>query len=425
MNSKGTVIDNRFKIRKKLGEGSFGSVFKAKDMEKKQYVALKIDSRIRSQAQLINEIHAYETLSFIEGVPKLVASGRLNDSIYIAIEILGKTLSHRLKEKPNFSLGCVINISIGLLKRLQDIHESCYIHRDIKPSNIMIGKKKSKKLLYLIDFGLAKKYRDPATKQHSIYGEDRQMIGNLKYTSLNSHKGIEQSRRDDLESWIYLAINMILGRLPWDNEKGLSASYGIMKLKSTLSFDQICEGCPPEFPEIFKYIRSLHFEERPNYDFIRTSMQSIVSKHSLVLSFDWLTKSSRRLSNGHLNVRKPREIRRGSENLNPSKLQFIVSSINISSDISGSNSCLSSSSAGSEFGFQTEKTPEHSPQSPRGGIGISFSKFAIYDTKDGSMKEESEKDECSPDKHLEREDTLKHIYPEFHKKRIHFKVNLD
>lgn len=425
MHSKGTVIDNRFKIRKKLGEGSFGSVFKAKDMYTKQYVALKIDSRIRSQIQLINEIHAYETLSSIEGIPKLAASGRLNDSIYLAIEILGKTLSHRLKEKPNFSLGCVINISLDLLKRLQDIHESCYIHRDIKPSNIMTGKNKSKKLLYLIDFGLAKKYRDPATKQHSIYGEDRQMIGNLKYTSLNSHMGIEQSRRDDLESWMYLAINMILGRLPWDTEKNINASYGIMKMKSSLSFDQICEGCPQEFSEIFKYIRSLHFEERPNYDFIRTSIQSIISKYSLTLNFDWLIRNPRRLSNGHLHVRKPKEIRRGSENLDPSKLQFITNGINISADISGSNSNISSSSAGSEFGFQTEKTPEHSPQSTRGINGTTFSKLATYVSKDESMKEESEKDEDSSEKHFEREETLKHIYPEFHKKRIHFKVNLD
>jgi serine/threonine protein kinase len=414
MHSKGTIIGNRFKIRKKLGEGSFGCVFKAKDLTTKHLVALKIDSKLSSQLQLSNEIHAYESLSGLTGIPKLLSSGRGNDFLYCAIELLSKTLSHQLKKKRNLSLGCVIEVSLQLLQRLEEIHESCYIHRDIKPSNLMTGKKKDKKTLFLIDFGLSKKYRDPVTKQHSMYGEDRQMIGNVKYASLNSHLGIEQSRRDDLESWILLAIDLVIGKLPWDDSRNNLVSYVALRMKSSLSIDQLCEGCPSEFNEIFKYIRSLHFEEKPNYEVIRTSLCNLSQKYSLLLRFDWIVRSPRRLSNAHLAVRKPKERRRGSENLEAEQLAFIVNVLNENHSEKSASSFEDSSSIGSGILFETQKTPEHSPQSSK-GLTCTFSRLAIPEIKEGVADEE----DC---KMLERVDTIKHIYPEFRNKRVHIRV---
>lgn len=326
MESKHIIIDNKYKIRKKLGQGSFADVYKAFDIATKEHIAIKFETNSNHQ-QFLNEIQALSALSLIEGVPAMLSSGQYNNKQYIVLELLGESLEDMLKKYNSiFSLNCVTLIALQIIKRLQNIHDMNYLHRDIKPSNIMIGRKKKGKnsILYLIDFGLSKKYRDPVTKQHSLYGENRQIIGNLKFSSLNAHLGIEQSRRDDVEACFNVMINCLKGCLPWDCSNQEFSNFLVLGILKKVTIEQLCKDCPHEFIEIFKYIRSLHFQDRPNYEYILELLHKIRTNNKLSLAFDWIPKEKRRVSHDLLTVSPINNL---TNNVRRSSAQITMSNI--------------------------------------------------------------------------------------------------
>ena len=285
---KNQVLENRYKLKKTIGEGSFGQVFSALDLVTKEKVAVKFET-CSNHMQLSNEISAYAAMSNIQGIPKLYSHGVSNNRPYIIIDLLGKSLENKIKSQGYlFSLSCITNIGLQLMKILEDIHNSNYIHRDIKPANFVIGRKPRTSSIYLIDFGLSKKYRDPITKQHVLYGEGRHLIGNKKYASLNTRMGIEQSRRDDIEASMFMLINLLKGSLPWDILDDKTAPYAQLLYLKDLTPEQICKDCPHQFVEIVRYIRSVFFEEKPNYVFITGLLRSIASELRFVPKLDWI-----------------------------------------------------------------------------------------------------------------------------------------
>lgn len=118
-----------------------------------------------------------------------------------------------------FSLKTTLLLGIQVVERLEFLHSKGFVYRDIKPENFVMGLGKMSNLLYVIDYGLCKRYKDEKTSLHYPYREDRQLTGTIRYSSLNSHLGIEQSRRDDLESLCYMMIYFVKGKLPWQGFK--------------------------------------------------------------------------------------------------------------------------------------------------------------------------------------------------------------
>ena len=293
INEKKIVFGNRFEITpsRLLGKGSFGEIYIAQDIEDNyNYCALKIENKTKNFFLKI-EKSVLELTYSLEGFPRLIMFNTQGENNYLAMELLGPNLSDLFEiSKQRFTLQTTLLLGIQMISRIQDLHSKNYIHRDIKPENFLIGIGEKSNLVYVIDFGLSKKYKD-AKMEHLPYREHRSLTGTTRYASINNHLGIEQSRRDDLESIGYVMLYFIKKRLPWQGCQGSTkqAKYNkILEKKLLISLDSLCKDLPIEFQVYLKYVKNLRFDERPNYEFLKgLFIDLLFSLYTEDFYYDW------------------------------------------------------------------------------------------------------------------------------------------
>lgn len=207
------------------------------------------------------------------------------------MELLGLSLEDTfIAHDRRMSVKSASMICDQMIQRIETVHNQDYIHRDIKPENFLFGLDKKEGFVFIIDFGLSKKFRDSKTKQHIQYKDKKSLTGTARYASISSHMGIDQTRRDDLEAIIYVFIYFLCGSLPW---QGIEANnkqekYNkIMNMKMNTAAEQICKGCPSEAAVLLNYTKNLRFEETPNYAYIREQLASIGRKENFQFDYDF------------------------------------------------------------------------------------------------------------------------------------------
>ena len=210
------------------------------------------------------------------------------------MDLLGHNLEELMKHNSSkrFSLKSVLMIADQMLTRLNNLHDKDYIHRDLKPENCVIGLEEKENIVYLIDFGLSRKYRDSRTNEHIPYKEGKSILGTVRYISIYTHFGIEQSRRDDIESLGYILVYLAKGILPWQGQKAKTKKEKykiIMDKKLEFKPEMLCHGLPDEFRQFFEYIRGVQFTEKPDYSFLHGLFNNIMAKMDFVNDsvFDW------------------------------------------------------------------------------------------------------------------------------------------
>lgn len=187
----------------------------------------------------------------------------------MAIQLLGPSIDYVLKLcNGRFEMPTVLLMAIQMIERIMIFHSKRYIHRDIKPENFALGLAELNQTIYIIDYGLAKKYKNPMTSEHIPFRRHKKLTGTARYASINTHLGYEQSRRDDLECLGYTLIFLAKGDLPWQgiNEEDKNAKHKkIYDAKLAAQIETLCQGLPKEFAKYMHYCRDLKFEDKPNY----------------------------------------------------------------------------------------------------------------------------------------------------------------
>ena len=340
-------VCSRFVLKKKLGAGSFGEIYSAEDTVTRKLVAIKLENIKLHSPQLEYEARLYKILNDGAGIPKLYYFGsdkHINNNCFnvMAIDLLGKSLEDllMLNKKP-FSLKTVLMLADQMIDSVQYLHQRHFIHRDIKPDNFVMGlspnnhinfnprssnaspntspnnslngplnnyiQQNNSNKVFMIDFGLAKRYRDPKTFQHIPFTKGKSLTGTARYASLNAMCGYEQSRRDDLESLGFVLVYLLKGKLPWQGLPARDQKQKMKKItdvKKQTTIPELCSNIPKEFEEYLESVRNLDFNEEPNYSYYKQLFRDLFIREGYIYDYqyDWIIKNNppqKRKDNNH------------------------------------------------------------------------------------------------------------------------------
>ncbi|XP_028060999.1 casein kinase 1-like protein 10 isoform X1 [Camellia sinensis] len=287
------VIGGKFKLGRKIGSGSFGELYLGVNIQNGEEVAVKLEPAKTKHPQLHYESKLYMLLQGGTGIPHLKWFGLEGEYNVMVIDLLGPSLEDLFNYcNRKFSLKTVLMLADQLINRVEYMHSRGFLHRDIKPDNFVMGLGRKANQVYIIDYGLAKKYRDLQTHKHIPYRENKNLTGTARYASVNTHLGVEQSRRDDLESIGYVLMYFLRGSLPWQGLKAGTKKQKYDKIsekKMLTSIEVLCKGYPSEFTSYFHYCRSLRFEDKPDYAYLKRFFRDLFIREGYQFDyvFDW------------------------------------------------------------------------------------------------------------------------------------------
>ncbi|KAI3915660.1 hypothetical protein MKX01_015485 [Papaver californicum] len=288
-----SVIGGKFKLGRKIGSGSFGELYLGVNIQTGEEVAIKLESVKTKHPQLHYESKLYMLLQGGTGIPHLKWFGVETDYNCMVIDLLGPSLEDLFNYcNRKFTLKTVLMLADQLINRVEYMHSRGFLHRDIKPDNFLMGLGRRANQVYIIDYGLAKKYRDLQTHKHIPYRENKNLTGTARYASVNTHLGVEQSRRDDLESLGYVLMYFLRGSLPWQGLKAGNKKQKYDKIsekKMLTPIEVLCKSYPSEFISYFHYCRSLRFEDKPDYSYLKRLFRDLFIREGYQFDyvFDW------------------------------------------------------------------------------------------------------------------------------------------
>jgi len=269
----------------KIGQGAFGEIYVVRNESDNKLCALKVEPFSTKRKILEFESNIIKKLHPSPFFPRFKAFGRIYSHSWLAMELLGPSLSTVVKRLPNgkLSISSGLRVSDFILSGLEFLHDKGIIHRDVKPSNILLRRSREFPIA-IIDFGLSRVYVDKRTENHLPARTHPGFRGTAVYASPNAHMHMELSRRDDMISWFYLVLDMIDGPLPW---KKIDSRAEIFLLKRRVSMASLGEAIAPQLGQIWSIINELNYEEKPNYNAIHSLLRQAMTEKGVSDSDEW------------------------------------------------------------------------------------------------------------------------------------------
>ncbi|OLP93969.1 Casein kinase I [Symbiodinium microadriaticum] len=274
-----SLNNGQIQIQKKLGAGCFGEVYRGFHTGTKEDVAIKFEALQNQSLQLRHEGEMLNLLRLPtqpQGFAKFFFFGQEGNFNCLAMELLGKSLEDHVQLcGGKFSSKTACLVAQQVLTRIEYLHSRGVVHRDIKPENFMFGVGNKVHHLYLIDFGLSKRYWD---KKHVPSTQKLSLTGTARYASLNAHRGFEQSRRDDLEAIGHMLLYFLRSSLPWSGLEARTKKEKYQKIKEkkeSTELSDLCQGQREAFQAYLEYARNLGFKDRPDYGMLRKQFASL------------------------------------------------------------------------------------------------------------------------------------------------------
>jgi len=295
------VLCGQFLIQKKLGAGSFGTIYEGEIISNSKKVAIKLERVNCAIPQLSYESRLYQVFSSSVSVPRIYWFGNNQRYNVMVIDLLSKSLEDLLVQCGHkLSVKTVLMVAYQMITCVEFIHKKSFIHQDIKPDNFAMGLGNQSNQVFVIDFGLSKKYQDPETHEHIRYSDGKSLTGTPRYASINALKGVRQARRDDMESLGYVWAYLLRGSLPW---------MGISTKDTKIKYDLICEskistppeslfkGFPKEFAEYLHIVKKLSFAEEPKYEQYKQMMKDALLREGYTFDYmyDWVSTKQPKL----------------------------------------------------------------------------------------------------------------------------------
>eukprot|EP01156_Anaeramoeba_ignava_P022450 Anaeramoba_ignava/c20676_g4_i4.p1 GENE.c20676_g4_i4~~c20676_g4_i4.p1 ORF type:complete len:273 (-),score=64.02 c20676_g4_i4:344-1162(-) len=253
-----SVVNQRWKLVKSIGKGGYGEIFAAQDLHSDRKVAVKIENNKHKRQALKMEKTVLARFKNSPYAPDYIEFGKLADSHYLVMELLGSNFSNLRRNEPNgvFSLPTTLNLAIHMVGAIEDLHATGFIHRDIQPGNFAIRKPNHKESkcphCVLFDYGLARRHLNEDKKPRRPRSRAG-FRGTTKFASLQAHLSKEQSRRDDLWSLLFTLIEFLTRKLPWKNVK---EKEKIIELKKEYSSEKLVATLPHEFASFIQHLNS-------------------------------------------------------------------------------------------------------------------------------------------------------------------------
>ncbi|CAI9118151.1 OLC1v1019679C2 [Oldenlandia corymbosa var. corymbosa] len=305
------VIGGKFKLGRKIGSGSFGELYLGVNVQTGEEVGVKLEPLKTKHPQLHYESKLYMLLQGGTGIPHLKWFGVEGEYSAMVIDLLGPSLEDLFNYcNRKFTLKTVLMLADQLINRVEYMHSRGFLHRDIKPDNFLMGLGRKANQVYIIDYGLAKKYRDLQTHKHIPYRENKNLTGTARYASVNTHLGVEQSRRDDLESLGYVLMYFLRGSLPWQGLKAGTKKQKYDKIsekKMLTPIEVLCKSYPSEFTSYFHYCRSLRFDDKPDYSYLKRLFRDLFIREGYQFDyvFDWTVLKYPQIASSSRGVKTP------------------------------------------------------------------------------------------------------------------------
>ncbi|CAJ0945773.1 unnamed protein product, partial [Mesorhabditis belari] len=295
-----------FRVLRVIYSGPFSDVYLlGKKTNVNEKFAMKVERQVGNIRPVLKlDVFVLREMNTQTGFPRFIGAGQTPYYKYCIMELLGPDLSklRRSLDAKKFSTTTALQVCIQTLQRLETLHDHGLLCRDVKAPNFAIGLESRASIIYMLDFGFARKYKD----KNGVLMKPRPaaaLMGTFLYAPMASHKREEQCRRDDIESWFYMACELLKGTLPWAHLYGVERHQLILEWKQFIRGSgrkEFLRGLPQQFDHILERIDSVSFFDRPDYRYLISQLMFAAEQLSIDLKapLDW-QKNKRLVRKAH------------------------------------------------------------------------------------------------------------------------------